>query len=69
MAKETEYVVTIREVHHQKIRVKAADEKTAIKKIQKGEGDYLDNSLEYCHTIDPEGCKGCGTGPWEVEED
>jgi hypothetical protein len=48
------YLVTIREVHTQMVEVDAADADAAKEAVRDGGGTYLDNTLEYSHTLDPE---------------
>jgi len=55
------YLVGVREVHVQQVRVNAKSGAEAIKKVADGEGDYLDDMLEYSHTSD--------TDTWTVEEE
>lgn len=47
-------IVQIAEVHYQDVEIDAIDKTTAFKKIEAGEGQYLDNTLEYSHTLDTE---------------
>ncbi len=54
------YIVCVREVHIQMVEVEADSEESAKKAVQDGGGDFLDNALEYSHTLDPE--------TWTVEE-
>ena len=50
----------MREVHLQAVLVSANSPAEARAKVKEGEGQYLDNGLEYSHTIDdPE---------WTVED-
>jgi hypothetical protein len=46
--------VMIREVHVQTVEVEAESEQKAIEKVQEGEGEYLEDSLEYSHTLEPD---------------
>lgn len=55
-----EYIVGVREVHVQQVKVKANNPKEAIRKVSEGEGLYLDNKIEYSHTLDP--------STWDIEE-
>ena len=43
------------------VEIEAGSEEEAIKLVSKGEGVFLDNSLEYSHTLDPD--------TWTVEEE
>ena len=56
-----EYRVKVREVHVQDVIVTADSPEEATAKVQEGEGLYVDNSLEYSHTLDPD--------TWTVEEE
>ncbi len=49
-----EFSVFVREVHIQEVRVEAEDENDAKDRVAKGEGEYVDNSLEYSHCLDPD---------------
>lgn len=49
-----QYIVSIPEVHYQDVVVNAKDGEEAIHKAKLGEGEYLDNALEYSHTSDNE---------------
>lgn len=46
------YIVSVREVHVQQVKVEAASEDEAKTKVVEGEGEYLDDKLEYSHTLD-----------------
>lgn len=48
------YIVQVREVHVQDVDVKASCPDDAIFRVCQGEGDYLDNRLEYSYTLDSE---------------
>ena len=52
--------VGVREVHVQTVEVEAENAEEAREKVQEGEGDYLDNMLEYSHCLDSD--------LWTVEE-
>jgi len=54
------YTVTVREVHTQMVQVDAVDPDDAKAVVRSGGGEYLDNTLEYSHTLD------CDT--WTVEQ-
>ncbi len=54
------YLVTVREVHTQMVRVDAVDPDAAKAVVRDGGGEYLDGTLEYSHTLD------CDT--WTVEQ-
>jgi len=54
------YIVTIREVHTQMVEVEADCQESAVRAVQEGEGTYLDNTLEYSHSLAPD--------TWTVEE-
>ncbi len=53
-ARRKTFIVGVREVHVQSVRVAAKDADEAKDKVRKGEGDYLDDGLEYSHTLDSE---------------
>lgn len=55
------YIVNVQEVHIQQVEIQAKNKKQAIEKVLDGEGDYVDNSLEYDHTLD-------NSEEWVVEE-
>lgn len=55
------YVVNVREVHVQPVRIEATSKEEAIEKIVKGQGTTVDDGLEYSHTLDSEF--------WTVEEE
>ena len=44
------FIVSIPEVHYQDVVVDAKDGEDAIAKAKEGEGEAVDNSLEYSHT-------------------
>lgn len=54
------YLVDVREVWTQTVEIEAPGPEEAIAAVQEGGGDYLDDSLEYSHTLDSDG--------WTVEE-
>lgn len=54
------FIVNIREVHTQMVEVEAEDKKDAKIKVAQGEGTYLDNTLEYSHTLNK--------STWTVDE-
>ena len=45
------FIVYVREVHTQKVTIDAADAEEAIQKVRDGEGSYIDDGLEYSHTL------------------
>ena len=55
-----QFIVSVREVHIQGVKLEAKNREEAIRRVRLGEGLYLDNCLEYSHTLDPES--------WTVEE-
>lgn len=59
--KKKSYLVEVREVHVQKVRVRATSPEEAKELVAEGDGDLLDNSLEYSHCLEPE--------TWTVEEE
>lgn len=54
------FVVNVREVWIQQVAVEAKDKGEAIALVLEGEGDYLDNQLEYSDTRDE--------SEWTVDE-
>ena len=54
------HIVTVREVHTQMVQVDAVDPDAAKAVVCSGGGEYLDNTLEYSHTLD------CDT--WTVQQ-
>lgn len=48
------YMVNMREVHIQPVRVEASSEEEAKERVKDGEGEYVDNALEYSHTLSSE---------------
>lgn len=44
------FIVSIPEVHYQDVVIEAKNENEAIKLAKEGEGDAVNNSLEYSHT-------------------
>lgn len=56
------YIVEVPEVHYQKVRVNADSPEQARQKVSDGEGDYLNNALEYSHTLD-------NLETWNVDEE
>lgn len=56
-----DYLVKTKEVHSQLIRINAKSKKDAIAKVKNGEGQMLENSLDYLYTLD--------TDEWEVEKE
>lgn len=68
-AVKKEFRVKVREVHVQDYVVEANTEKEAIELVAKGNGAAVDNTLEYSHMADADGCPACGIGKWEVKEE
>jgi len=56
------FMVEVREVHVQQVVIEAKDYADAIKRIQDGEGYYVNDSLEYSHTLDPDTWRIIGPG-------
>lgn len=48
------FKVSIPEVHYQDVIIDATDEKEALEFVRKGEGEPINNSLEYSHTSENE---------------
>ena len=46
------FLVNVREVYTQMVLVEADNTDEAKTKVAKGDGTYLDNTLEYSHTLD-----------------
>jgi len=46
------YQVLVPEVHYCKVEVDADSPSEAIRKVNDGDGEYLDNTTEYSHTLD-----------------
>ena len=46
------FKVSIPEVHYQDVEIQADNETEAIELVKQGDGDILDNTLEYSHTCD-----------------
>lgn len=67
--KNKEFRVKVREVHIQDYVVKANTKDEAIKLVASGNGEAVDNAIEYSHMVDADGCPACGVGKWEVEEE
>ena len=56
-----DFIVNVRETWVQPVKVQAQTKKEALEKVVEGEGEYLEESLEYSHTND--------TDTWDVKED
>ena len=54
------YIVGMREIHIQNVEIEAESPEEAIERVADGEGDFVDNSLEYSHTLN--------TDTWTVKE-
>jgi hypothetical protein len=54
------YIVRMWEVYVQTVAIEANSEEEAIEKVVEGEGEYINNSLEYSHALDSD--------LWTVEE-
>jgi len=57
-----EYIVDVPEVWIQRVKILAENADEARKLVQDGNGDYLDNELEYSHTFEHD------EYPWRVGE-
>ena len=55
------YVVLVREVWIQGVRIEAASPEEALRRVADGDGEYLEDRFEYSHTLGPE----C----WQVEKE
>ena len=53
-------IVSVREVHIQKVRIEADTDEEAIAKVKDGEGEFDDNDLSYSHCLDSD--------TWTVED-
>jgi len=49
-----EWIVGVREVHVQPVRVTAKTAQEAVRKVAEGEGTKIEEGFEYSHTLDPE---------------
>lgn len=47
------FIVKVPEVWYQDVRIEADSGAEAVGLVEQGEGEYLDNRLEYSHTLDP----------------
>jgi hypothetical protein len=54
------FIVTKKEIWDQPVIVEAATEKEALEKVWKGEGETMEESFEYSHTMD--------SASWSTEE-
>lgn len=57
----SEFIVYVREVWIQAVKIEAATKTDAIEMVANGEGETLDGELEYSHTLD--------TDTWEAEQE
>jgi hypothetical protein len=48
------YTVYVLETHQVQIEVEAADESDAVEKAMSGDGRWVDNSMEFVDSCDPE---------------
>lgn len=48
------FIIGVREVHVQPVKVEARDYKEAVRKIENGEGVCLEDRFSYSHTLDSE---------------
>ena len=55
------FLVSVREVHVQQVRIEAKSQSDAIVKVAGGKGEFIDNSLEFSHA--------CDADTWTVEEE
>jgi hypothetical protein len=56
-----DYIVEVREVHIQQVRVRARTTVEAKRKVANGDGFFLDNALEYAYSLDSD--------TWTVEKE
>lgn len=54
------YTVLLREVHIQPVQILAESKQNAIELVKAGSGEFMNDLLEYSHTLDTE--------TWTVEE-
>jgi hypothetical protein len=54
------FIVSIREVYVRGVEIEAKDELEAKLRVEEGKGEYLDDLIEYSHTLN--------LGTWTVEE-
>jgi hypothetical protein len=54
------YIVNVREVHIQPVLIEASSKEDAISRVANGEGEIIDNALEYSCTLNPD--------KWTIEE-
>ena len=52
--------IRMAEVHYQEVEIEAEDWLDAVDRVMEGDGTYLDNSLEFSHTLDVD--------KWKIEE-
>jgi hypothetical protein len=62
------FIVFIPEVHYQAVEIEAKDEAEARKKVTEGDGYYLDNRLEYSHTLNGDDHVDYSWENWKVED-
>lgn len=48
------FIIGVKEVHIQPVRVEADSREEAIKKVAEGEGETLEELLEYDYTLEPD---------------
>jgi hypothetical protein len=58
--KMKKFRVLVREVHVQWVEIESTSEEEAKDRVQQGEGEIVEGSLEYSHTLDSD--------TWTVEE-
>lgn len=49
-----EWIVAVREVHIQPVRIFAKTAEEAVRKVAEGEGEQIEGGFEYSHTLDPD---------------
>lgn len=60
MSEAKRYIVYVKEIHQSQFEVEALNEEDALDKALNGEGIWLDNTMEFLETLDPES--------WDCEE-
>jgi hypothetical protein len=46
------YQVMVPEVHYVRVEIEASSPRVAIREVNSGDGEYLDNTTEYSHTLE-----------------
>lgn len=48
------FIVLVKEVHIQPVKIKAMNKNDAIRRVNEDAGEYLEEGIEYSHTLDTE---------------